>query len=62
MALKVLPTQTPSPLARLVEDYLKSCRARGLSSRTDEFELAAPPPSVPPVSGERSAIGACTLG
>jgi site-specific recombinase XerD len=36
MALKVLPTQTPSPLARLVEDYLMSCRARGLSPRTDE--------------------------
>jgi site-specific recombinase XerD len=35
MALKVLPTPTPSPLSRLVEDYLMSCRARGLSPRTD---------------------------
>ncbi len=36
MALKVLPTAAPSPLARLVDDYLMSCRARGLSPRTDE--------------------------
>lgn len=36
MALKVLPSSTPSPLTRLVDDYLMTCRARGLSPRTDE--------------------------
>jgi integrase/recombinase XerD len=36
MALLVLKSETPSPLSRLVDDYLMSCRARGLSPRTDE--------------------------
>jgi integrase/recombinase XerD len=36
MAVHVLPTTLPSPLERLVDDYLSSCRARGLSPRTDE--------------------------
>ena len=36
MTLKVLQAQPISPLARLVDDYLSSCRARGLSPRTDE--------------------------
>ena len=36
MAVHVLPNTLPSPLERLVDDYLISCRARGLSPRTDE--------------------------
>lgn len=36
MTLKVLQAQPLSPLIRLVDDYLSSCRARGLSPRTDE--------------------------
>lgn len=36
MALNVLQAHPSSPLARLVDDYLSSCRARGLSPRTDE--------------------------
>jgi integrase len=32
--LKVIPTAAEPPLARLVEDYLASCRARGLSPKT----------------------------
>lgn len=35
MAVRLLPQTTASPLDRLVEDYLSSCRARGLSPRTD---------------------------
>ena len=33
-SLKVVPAQQPSALARLVEDYLAACRARGLSPKT----------------------------
>jgi integrase/recombinase XerD len=36
MAVHLLPNTLPSPLERLVDDYLISCRARGLSPRTDE--------------------------
>lgn len=36
MALNVLQAHPLSPLVRLVDDYLSSCRARGLSPRTDE--------------------------
>ena len=35
MAVKVLAGGMPSPLERLVDDYLSHCRARGLSPRTD---------------------------
>ncbi len=34
MGLKVVAPARPTPLERLVEDYLASCRARGLSPRT----------------------------
>jgi integrase/recombinase XerD len=34
MAIAVLDGAAPSPLARLVDDYLNSCHARGLSPRT----------------------------
>jgi site-specific recombinase XerD len=36
MALRVLPTALPSPLERLVDDYLSNCRARGLSPKTEK--------------------------
>jgi integrase/recombinase XerD len=36
VALKLVQSTTPSPLERLVDDYLSNCRARGLSPRTDE--------------------------
>jgi integrase/recombinase XerD len=36
MAVQPLDRHLPSPLERLVDDYLISCRARGLSPRTDE--------------------------
>jgi len=36
MAVQLLDSDVPSPLERLVDDYLISCRARGLSPRTDE--------------------------
>lgn len=36
MALKLVQPTTPTPLERLVDDYLSSCRARGLSPPTDE--------------------------
>lgn len=36
MALQLLDQEVASPLATLVDDYLMSCRARGLSPRTDE--------------------------
>ncbi|MGH7692140.1 MAG: tyrosine-type recombinase/integrase [Candidatus Dormibacteria bacterium] len=32
--LAVVPQPVPDPLARLVEDYLRSCRARGLGPKT----------------------------
>jgi len=36
MAMQLLDPRQPSPLERLINDYLISCRARGLSPRTDE--------------------------
>ena len=36
MAFQVLPSESRTPLSTLVDDYLVSCRARGLSPRTDE--------------------------
>jgi integrase len=36
MAVHLLSGEESTPLSRLVEDYLASCRARGLSPRTDE--------------------------
>ena len=36
-ALQLLTPPVPSPLARLVDDYLISCRARGLAARTVEL-------------------------
>lgn len=36
MAVQLLDPVLPTPLERLVEDYLISCKARGLSPRTDE--------------------------
>jgi site-specific recombinase XerD len=36
MAIRVLPTALPSPLERLVDDYLSNCRARGLSPKTEK--------------------------
>src|SRR5947209_6139436 len=36
MAIHVLAGGAASPLARLTDDYLNNCRARGLSPRTDE--------------------------
>ena len=36
MAVQLLDTGLPTPLERLVDDYLINCRARGLSPRTDE--------------------------
>jgi integrase/recombinase XerD len=36
MAVQLLDGGLASPLERLVDDYLTSCRARGLSPRTDE--------------------------
>ena len=36
MAVQLLQQEPFTPLARLVEDYLISCQARGLSPRTDE--------------------------
>src|SRR5437660_8867488 len=36
MALHLLDPKVATPLERLVDDYLISCRARGLSPRTDE--------------------------
>jgi integrase len=36
MAVQLLDSGLPTPLERLVDDYLISCRARGLSPRTDE--------------------------
>lgn len=36
MAVQLLDRLQPSPLERLVDDYLVNCRARGLSPRTDE--------------------------
>lgn len=36
MAVHLLDQGFSTPLERLVEDYLISCRARGLSPRTDE--------------------------
>jgi len=36
MAIRVLDGVTPSPLERLVDDYLSHCQARGLSPRTLE--------------------------
>jgi integrase/recombinase XerD len=36
MAMQLLDRGQPSPLERLVDDYLINCRARGLSPRTDE--------------------------
>lgn len=36
MAVQLLDRGQPSPLERLVDDYLINCRARGLSPRTDE--------------------------
>lgn len=32
--LRVVETEAPSAIARLVEDYLTHCRARGLSYKT----------------------------
>jgi hypothetical protein len=34
MAIAVLDGTAPSPLERLVDDYLNNCHARGLSPRT----------------------------
>ena len=34
MAIQLLDGGTPSPLGRLVDDYLSHCQARGLSPRT----------------------------
>src|SRR5712692_4062808 len=34
MAIRVLDGLAPSPLERLVDDYLSHCQARGLSQRT----------------------------
>ena len=36
MAVQLLDQGVATPLERLVDDYLISCRARGLSPRTDE--------------------------
>src|ERR1035441_9638702 len=36
MAVQLLASNLPTPLERLVDDYLINCRARGLSPRTDE--------------------------
>jgi integrase len=36
MAVQLVERGLPSPLERLVDDYLANCRARGLSPRTDE--------------------------
>jgi site-specific recombinase XerD len=36
MAVQLLDSGYPTPLERLVDDYLMSCRARALSPRTDE--------------------------
>ncbi len=36
MAIQLLNSDPPTPLERLVDDYLMNCRARGLSPRTDE--------------------------
>jgi integrase/recombinase XerD len=36
MAIALLEQATTTPLERLVDDFLMSCRARGLSPRTDE--------------------------
>jgi integrase/recombinase XerD len=36
MAVQLLEQSLPTPLERLVDDYLMSCRARALSPRTDE--------------------------
>ena len=33
--VRLLQTPVATPLERLVDDYLVSCRARGLSPRTD---------------------------
>jgi integrase len=35
MAMRLLDSTPPTPLERLVDDYLISCRARGLSPKTD---------------------------
>jgi integrase/recombinase XerD len=35
MAVRVLKTTTPSGLSRLADDYVSSCRARGLSPRSE---------------------------
>lgn len=36
MSIRLLPTAPATPLVRLVDDYLITCRARGLSPRTDQ--------------------------
>ena len=54
MAVHVLPSTLPTPLERLVSDYLNSCRARGLSPRTDEqYALSLRSNFLPWCSGER---------
>lgn len=35
MAMRLIDTGLPTPLERLVDDYLGNCRARGLSPKTD---------------------------
>jgi integrase len=36
MAVQLLPQEQSTPLSRLIDDYLSTCRARGLSPRTEE--------------------------
>jgi len=36
MAIHLLPETTPSRLARLIDDYLNSCRVRGVSPKTEK--------------------------
>lgn len=36
MAIQLLPSDLPSPLERLADDFLNNGRARGLSPRTDQ--------------------------
>lgn len=40
--LRVVPSATPSPLVRLVEDYLGDVRARGLSPKTIRYGIGWP--------------------
>ncbi|MGA2872219.1 MAG: hypothetical protein ABSF27_01315, partial [Candidatus Dormibacteria bacterium] len=40
--LTVVPPPVPEPLARLVEDYLRSCRARGLGPKSVDSAYGYP--------------------